>query len=201
MKPFASMPLTNVRQVSRSLVFRYQQNLPNLFCSCSQHNRGYFIIIIFFIFACVFFRPAKASAKRARSARNARRGKALHALFTLALACKRQTYFRLSLLSLRSDDRKFVCCSQATLAFARLKNTQKKKTPVAQAITPGPRLKVEFMKNKKQNKPTGKKRRSCLFKNKTCFERNEETVRLADSSVSVESMHSLLRLLILIIKI
>ena len=39
------------------------------------------------------------------------------------------------------------------------------------------------MKNKKQNKPTGKKRRSCLLKNKTCFERNEETVRLADSSV------------------
>ena len=57
------------------------------------------------------------------------------------------------------------------------------------------------MKNKKQNKPTGKKRRSCLLKNKTCFERNEETVRLADSSVSVESMRSLLRLLILIIKI
>ena len=57
------------------------------------------------------------------------------------------------------------------------------------------------MKNKKQKKPTGKKRRSCLLKNKTCFERNEETVRLADSTVSVESMRSLLRLLILIIKI
>ena len=99
----------------------------------------------------MFFRPAKASAKQARSARNARGGKALHTLFTLALACKRQTYFRSSLLSLRSDDRKYVCCSQAALAFARLKNA-KKKTPVAQAITPGPRLKVEFMKNKKQKK-------------------------------------------------
>lgn len=32
-----------------------------------------------------------------------------------------------------------------TLAFARLKNA-KKITPVMQAITPGPRLKVEFMK-------------------------------------------------------
>ena len=146
------MPLANVRQVSHSLVFRYQQNLPNLFCSCSQHNRGYFIIIIFFYFrVCVFFRPAKASAKQARSARNARGGKALHTLFTLALACKRQTYFRSSLLSLRSDDQKYVCCSQAALAFARLKSA-KKKTPVAQAITPGPRLKVEFMKNKKQKK-------------------------------------------------
>ena len=120
------MPLANVRRVSHSLVFRYQQNLPNLFCSCSQHNRGYFIIIFFYYFrVCVFFRPAKASAKRARSARNARGGKALHALFTLALASKRQTYFRSSLLSLRSDDRKFVCCSQAALAFARLKNAKK----------------------------------------------------------------------------
>ena len=64
----------------------------------------------------MFFRPAKASAKQARSARNARGGKALHTLFTLALACKRQTYFRSSLLSLRSDDRKYVCCSQAALA-------------------------------------------------------------------------------------
>ena len=195
------MPSTNLLQVSHSLVFRYQQNLPNLFCSCSQHNRAISLLLFFFYFReCVFFRPAKVSAKRARSARNARGGKAVHTLFTLALACKRQTYFRSSLLSLRSDDRKFVCCSQATLAFARLKNA-KKKTPVAQAITPRPRLKVEFMKNKKQNKPTGKKRRSCLLKNKTCFERNEETVRLADSSVSVESMRSLLRLLILIIKI
>ena len=120
------MPLANVRQVSHSLVFRYQQNLPNLFCSCSQHNRGYFIIIIFFYFrVCVFFRPAKASAKRARSARNARGGKALHALFTLALASKRQTNFRSSLRRERSDDRKFVCCSQAALAFARLKNAKK----------------------------------------------------------------------------
>ena len=42
-------------------------------------------------------------------------------------------------------------CSQAALAFARLKNA-KKKTPVAQAITLGPTLKVEFMKNKKQKK-------------------------------------------------
>ena len=120
-KPFASMPLTNVRQVSHSLFFRYQQNLPNLFCSCSQHNRGYFIIIIFFIFACVFFRPAKASAKRARSARNARGGKALHTLFTLALACKRQTYFRSSLLSLRSDDRKYVCCCAGYHSWAEIK--------------------------------------------------------------------------------
>ena len=127
-KPFASMPLTNLLQVSHSLVFRYQQNLPNLFCSCSQHNRAISLLLLFFYFrVCVFFRPAKASAKRARSARNARGGKALHALFTLALACKRQTYFRSSLLSLRSDDRKFVCCSQATLAFARLKNAKKKR--------------------------------------------------------------------------
>ena len=122
------MPLTNLLQVSHSLVFRYQQNLPNLFCSCSQHNRAISLLLLFFYFrVCVFFRPAKASGKRTRSARNARGGKALHALFTLALACKRQTYFRSSLLSLRSDDRKFVCCSQATLAFARLKNTHKKK--------------------------------------------------------------------------
>ena len=34
-----------------------------------------------------------------------------------------------------------------TLAFARLKNA-KKITPVMQAITPGLRLKVEFMKKK-----------------------------------------------------
>ena len=89
---------------------------------------GAISLFFFYYFrVCVFFRPAKASAKRARSARNARGGKALHALFTLALACKRQTYFRSSLLSLRSDDRKFVCCSQATLAFARLKNAKKKR--------------------------------------------------------------------------
>ena len=124
-KPFASMPLTNLLQVSHSLVFRYQQNLPNLFCSCSQHNRA--IIFFYYFRVCVFFRPAKVSAKRARSAKNARGGKALHTLFTLALACKRQTYFRSSLLSLRSDDQKYVCCSQAALAFAGLKNAKKKK--------------------------------------------------------------------------
>ena len=91
---------------------------PIFFCSFSQHNRGYFIIFFYYYYfrECVFFRPAKASAKRARSARNVREGKALHTLFTLALACKRQTYFRSSLLSLRSDDRKYVCCSQAALA-------------------------------------------------------------------------------------
>ena len=121
------MPLTNLLQVSHSLVFRYQQNLPNLFCSCSQHNRAISLLLFFFYFReCVFFRPAKVSAKRARSARNARGGKAVHTLFTLALACKRQTYFRSSLLSLRSDDQKYVCCSQAALAFARLKNAKKK---------------------------------------------------------------------------
>ena len=127
----------------------------------------------------MFFRPAKASGKRARSARNARGGKTLHALFTLALACKRQTYFRSSLLSLRSDDRKFVCCSQAALAFARLKNAKKN------ACCAGYHSWAEIKGGiyEKQKKPTGKKRRSCLLKNKTCFERNEETVRLADSSV------------------
>ena len=64
------------------------------------------------------------------------------------------------------------------LAVARLTKAKKKIiTPVVQAITPGPRLNVEFWKKKKQKtKPTGKKGRPCLLKNKTCFERNEKTV-------------------------
>ena len=73
-KPFASIPLTNVRQVSHSLFFRYQQNLPNLFCSCSQHNRGYFIIIIFFIFACVCFSGQRRQARSKLGAPETREG-------------------------------------------------------------------------------------------------------------------------------
>ena len=126
---------------------RYQQNRPNVFCSCSLRNRRYFIFYFIFIilfFVCVFFRRAKASAKRAGSARHARRGKA-----SMLSTYEQQTYFGSSLLSPRSDDRKYVCCSQATLAFARLKNA-KKITPAMQAITPGPRLKLEFMKKNAQ---------------------------------------------------
>ena len=43
-----------------------------------------------------------------------------------------------------------------------------------QAITPGPKLKVEFMKKikKKLDQPTGKKGRPSLLKNKMCFEEN-----------------------------
>ena len=72
-KPFA-VPLTNLLQVSHSLVFRYQQNLPNLFCSCSQHNRGYFIIIIFFIFACVCFSGQRRQARSKLGAPETREG-------------------------------------------------------------------------------------------------------------------------------
>ena len=60
-----------------------------------------------------------------------------------------------------------------TLAFARLKNA-KKITPVIQAITPGLRLKVEYMKKKARlaHRQEGK---AFLVnkKNKTCFEHNE----------------------------
>ena len=79
-----------------------------------------FFTLFFLFFVCVFFRRAKASAKRAGSARHARRGKA-----SMLSTYEQQTYFRSSLLSPRSDDRKYVCCSQATLAFARLKNAKK----------------------------------------------------------------------------
>ena len=69
---------------------------------------------------------AKASAKRTRSARHARRGTKLLARFALALA--------------------------------RLKNAKKILiiTPVVQAITPGPRLNVEFMTKKKAHRQEGK---------------------------------------------
>ena len=161
---------------------------------------GAISLLLFFYFrVCVFLRPAKASAKRARSARNAQGGKARHALFTLALACKRQTYFRSSLLSLRSDDRKYVCCSQAALAFARLKNA--KKNACCAGYHSWAEIKGRIYEKQKTKKAHRQEEKVFLLKNKTCFERNEETVRLADSSVSVESMRSVLRLLILIIKI
>ena len=163
------MPLTNVRQVSHSLVFRYQQNLPNLFCSCSQHNRGYFIIIIFFIFACVCFSGQRRQARSELGAPETRGGKALHALFTLALTCKRQTYFQSSLLSLRSDDRKYVCCSQAALAFARLKNAKKKNACCAGYHSWAEIKGGIYEKQKNKKKPTGKKRRSCLLKKQNVF--------------------------------
>ena len=71
-----------------------------------------------------------------------------------------------------------------------------------QGITPGQRLKVEFMK-KKNTREVAKRQQGKGFsvKNKTYFERNENCVWLANMVVSVESMRSLLRLPILIIKI
>ena len=89
-KPFASMPLTNLLQVSHSLVFRYQQNLPNLFCSCSQHNRGYFIIIIFlFSRVCVFEASEgkrEASQERQKRARGKGAPRTLHTCLSLQTA-------------------------------------------------------------------------------------------------------------------
>ena len=80
--------------------------------------------------------------------------------------------------------------------------TPKKITPVMQGITPGQRLKVEFMK-KKNTREVAKRQEGKGFsvKNETYFERNEDCVWLANMVVSVESMRSLLRLPILIIKI
>ena len=78
-----------------------------------------------------------------------------------------------------------------------------------QAITPGPRSKVEFIKKTKTKKLDQSKSKKggegllCLKKN-TCFERNEfkGTVWAGQLIVvSVESMRSLMRLFTLIIKV
>ena len=122
-KPFVSMPFPNVRCIPCSL--DASKIGPISFDPVASITDAISLFLFYFIFLCVFFKRAKASAKRARTARHARRGKALHALFTVALPCEQHTYFRSSLLSLRSDDRKYVCCPQAALAVARPKNAKK----------------------------------------------------------------------------
>ena len=64
-----------------------------------------------------------------------------------------------------------------------------------QAITLGPRLKVEFMKKKTRlaHRQEGKAFPVKKKKNKTCFERNEETV-WSVIVVSVESMRSRIKI-------
>ena len=60
-------------------------------------------------------------------------------------------------------------------ACLRSPEKRQKITPVIEAITPGQRLKVEFMK---KNREVAQKQEGKGFsvKNKTYFERNEETV-------------------------
>ena len=74
------MRCPNVHQsIPRSL--RYHENRCNRFCSCSLHNRCNFCFL-----GGGGRGWAKASAKRTRSVRHARRGKRLLARFALAVA-------------------------------------------------------------------------------------------------------------------
>ena len=61
-------------------------------------------------------------------------------------------------------------------ACLRSPEKRQKITPVIQAITPGQRLKVEFMKKKNREVAQKQEGKGFSVKNKTYFERNEETV-------------------------
>ena len=181
------MTFPNVRQVSHSLVSRYQQNRPNVFCSCSLRNRRYFIfyfILIFLFFVCACFSGEQRQVRSELGAPDTRDEE--------RRPCSQPA------ISRRISGRRFSppkATTGNTFAVCRLHlpslawKTQKNNACCA-GYHSWAEVKVGVYEKKM---PKGNKRTPCLLKTEW---RDCELI-----VVSVESMRSLLRLLILIIQI